>query len=697
MLFSTSETYILIYDTQTNQFDKVYEIYISRMEASSFVISSSYFIFFFGKDVIEDNFLSIKAYASTIESIKYVGEGSISMNQIISDYIISPSLSLSFSHSTDEFSTAFTPTIGDPLTLSSSNTDYPSIWNDLHSEPFLLESSNYSLNFECSCKPLSSLLSVTYSLISIQSYPAPAWVMLDAAECTMELSTPDIQLPTEFVFGLETTWTGGNSIKEFHVVVSPWRVEKCMRWNGMSNVWGEWEEGYVLEGKECKEKEKEEGEGAAKTVSQVLLGIGVGVGITSAFLTSSSPQSAFSMINQFQMLLLLPLIGTYIPDEIVKLIVGMDFAMFSLAFIPIDQIPGFSYIVGILHENQKMEYLDTIGLQSRSSLVNSISLLFTMFLVLGIHGIVFLMYRKIKDISNPKLIHRAIIKVFEVLTLSFYIRILMEAFLFIWLSSFYEVRHAQFHSLTLIASFTISWVMIAFSIWGLGIIVHQIVIAHPQLDTDSQWVFRELFASLKDSTFSRLFPLIFWVNRALWVLIVVLLKDIVLDGKTILFSLLQFFVVAYLVLVRPFAAIKDSIIETTNQLILVILSSMLIYFKSKPDWNPAIEDTFTGLITSGVVIGIWVSLVDIIKTGVVKIRNYLEKRRSKLSKVSNDATNPNVMRYLPSSSISRSDITITTTQNDTAMPTSKGMQAPKVFDSRYSEVRPKYPKISKFN
>jgi hypothetical protein len=214
------------------------------------------------------------------------------------------------------------------------------------------------------------------------------------------------------------------------------------------------------------------------------------------------------------------------------------------------------------------------------------------------------------------------------------------------------------------------------------------------IEFEKYWKFRELFAGLKNTPSSRFFNMVFCLNRALCVVLIVWLKDIVLDAKTILFASLQFLVLVYLLMVRPFEATKDSIIECTNQVILMVLSALLINYNSKDDWNTSIEAIFMGLITLGVLVGFLISSFDTVKIIYLRVKSYFEKKANmtKLAKVTDDPSEIAMSRYAAPNTIKSSDITITT-QNESQLSASKAL-AKRLYDVSYSEVRPKYPKIN---
>jgi hypothetical protein len=693
MLFGDSIRYVLIYDINSNGFSNEYEIPSASIVINHIAYLNSDFVFFFGTKASPSlTFYTSRAYHTAIDSLLYVQDSSVvSMTPIGTNYALNsetnPSL-LTFS--SQNAYTISPPSPDFYYTLTGIITYYTSIWDNEHYEAHLLPFTFYTLNFTRTCQHRQSTTPVSQQLLGL-SGDMVNWVIFDTAQGLVSLDkTPDAASPTTYTFKVKYSWVTEESYKTFFITVAPCQVTNCVKWNGFSNICGEWRAGYRLVNYQC-EQFMSTTTRVVQRLSQTMLGIGVGASIVSAALTTTSPQGAFSMINQFQMLLLLPLIGAYIPLEVIYFIVGMDFALFSFDFIPYTEAPGISHLALFLNVDQRNEYLQTIGFKSESSLMNNMSILFTIILTILLHGVIYLCYRRVKDLSDPKWYHRLTTKTFEGFTLSVYIRMILEAFLFISISSFSEIKYSRLISVAFIISFLISWTLIVLSFGVITTIGYQIVKAHPNFDEQLHWKFRELFAGIKNDTFSRLFPLLFCLNRTFWVIIVVLLNEIILDAKTALFTALQFLFLWYLIAIRPFQSKKDMIIECTNQVILVVLSCLLIHFNKEPNWKSVVESIFIGMITLGVLVGIIVSIFDSIKTIFIKIKSYYEKTK-KVTRVTADPSVTGMSRYLQSNTVVGSDITIPITQNEKN--SIGGMVKAKTYDLSYSEVRPKYPKIS---
>lgn len=114
---------------------------------------------------------------------------------------------------------------------------------------------------------------------------------------------------------------------------------------------------------------------ASQVIAQSIVAAAAVISVGAAVATMSSPQGAFSMVNQFQLLILLPMLGTYIPNDIIQLLTGMSFTIFSFSFIPFGDIPFIEVILHAFEYDQDDFYFTDIGLRSGSCFVNHISLI----------------------------------------------------------------------------------------------------------------------------------------------------------------------------------------------------------------------------------------------------------------------------------------------------------------------------------
>ena len=102
--------------------------------------------------------------------------------------------------------------------------------------------------------------------------------------------------------------------------------------------------------------------------------VGVVSNIIASIVTDCSPQGAWAIINQLQILIVLPLMFVDFNTKVINYVFSLETALFSYSFISVqDWIP--SKFIDIFDFNQQNEYLNRIELKSGSTLINNLSIL----------------------------------------------------------------------------------------------------------------------------------------------------------------------------------------------------------------------------------------------------------------------------------------------------------------------------------
>jgi hypothetical protein len=193
------------------------------------------------------------------------------------------------------------------------------------------------------------------------------------------------------------------------------------------------------------------------------------VSVVSSVAGMSSSQGLWSMINQFQMYLLVPIIGADIADDVLEFLEGMEFALFSFSFIPFEKILFLEAPIENFEFPQDNNYLDSIGLESVSTIANQFQL-FVMLGLLVIFHLVFLpIFHLTKHWENkfPSYMNR--VRYF--LTFTAYVRFIVEAFILLTLSSLYEIYTLNFEGTYRMFSFIFSSIVFILCCAGLALII----------------------------------------------------------------------------------------------------------------------------------------------------------------------------------------------------------------------------------
>ena len=124
-------------------------------------------------------------------------------------------------------------------------------------------------------------------------------------------------------------------------------------------------------------------------------------------------------------------------------------------------------------------------------------------------------------------------------TFTLYIRLMMEAFLFMTISTVSELHYFDTSSSVTIGSLVFGIIFALMLVAFLLLVMVEIVRAHPELNSTRQWMFTELFNGIKNNTEARLYPLLLLLSHVLCVFIVIVFHHFPLQLKIGLFSLVQ--------------------------------------------------------------------------------------------------------------------------------------------------------------
>ena len=115
-------------------------------------------------------------------------------------------------------------------------------------------------------------------------------------------------------------------------------------------------------------------------ITYIVLALYIVIAILISIINKRSPVAMWFLINQFQLLMLLLLTGTYMPKTVRQYLSNMDIVLFNLDFIPISRLPLISNLYDYMRFEQNNENMSDFGIDYGSTLVNNISFLFFMLL-----------------------------------------------------------------------------------------------------------------------------------------------------------------------------------------------------------------------------------------------------------------------------------------------------------------------------
>lgn len=258
----------------------------------------------------------------------------------------------------------------------------------------------YQDNILLTCS-ISGSTPMTYSLVSSGGQPVPSWMTLNSAQQRLEYTTPTEVVTTTYNFGIQTTISGVNSVATVYLSVDPpvpvtpvtppvtppasvpasTPVSTTTNDDAYKNAFRVSDEVYE----------------AAFGSLTGCMGAVLVMCVASIIMAQGSIQALWSMINQFQFYILIPMVGAFIPYQLLEFLEGLDFTLFNFDFIPVSNKGTFGGFLEYFECDEEDDYLVSIGIESACALVNNVKIILMIALFILIHIFVFLLFKKYKD------------------------------------------------------------------------------------------------------------------------------------------------------------------------------------------------------------------------------------------------------------------------------------------------------------
>jgi hypothetical protein len=467
------------------------------------------------------------------------------------------------------------------------------------------------------------------------------WVShLDQGTGILDVDTDDggIVVGISYEFVLKTKFENYYREKLINITFYHWSIGYCdrceteyvckvwqsaYRWNSGDSIWE-----FIPEGKEKIYVSPQIQ--SAQTFGQAAIGGGVAAGTVSSILSSSSSQGAWSSINQFQLYLLLPLVGAHIHADVLAFLEGFNFSMISFSFIDLASMPGVSSVLALLPEASNSAYMQSIGLEYESTLRNIAGMLFFVVGLAILHaGVVAPLQMQAKKYDEGHRFRRWMGLVFLFFTFTVYIRVVLESYLLVCLSCVLEFWRLGPNEAIAVFAFVVVFTIGFFVLWNyVGIL---------QTDVGDSY-FKEFFSGLKPTRAAQLYFSTFILRRFLSVFIIVPGELMSLFARVVLFAGIHAGVFVFTIAVRPFQRVKDNIIEAINDLSFGVLTCMLVYYNSEEAWNYTVANTVIYSMLGMSLLTTSIQLVFLIHSSVKYLMHKCSKSNSKINPEQIDQT-----------------------------------------------------------
>jgi hypothetical protein len=108
--------------------------------------------------------------------------------------------------------------------------------------------------------------------------------------------------------------------------------------------------------------------------------------------------------------------------------------------------------------------------------------------------------------------------------------------------------------------------------------------------------FKELNYGIKDNFIAKLYPIVYFIRRALLCTLVTIGSEVRPNVKLGLFFSLEIVYFVGIVLVRPFINIQDNFVAIFNCVMMVFYIFCLFFYNNDHEWNKGFTYSYLGLI-----------------------------------------------------------------------------------------------------
>ena len=217
-------------------------------------------------------------------------------------------------------------------------------------------------------------------------------------------------------------------------------------------------------------------------------------------MNTSFPETIWMIVNQFQLMMLIPLTGAFIPDDIVNYISGGSFTNFNFNFIPLISAPVGANLEDFFGTSLNNSSLANLGAIYKRCLLNHFTLTVIISAIIFMHALSYLprLCVKEKDKDKDRLFYKWYNKWIKFLTFSIYVRVFVEAFDALLVSSLTEIERFEVSNASAKVSLSLAFIIALLCAFVIVLMLVEWIRSRNQETFEHQTYFSEIFASLKD-------------------------------------------------------------------------------------------------------------------------------------------------------------------------------------------------------
>ncbi|CAI2378261.1 unnamed protein product [Moneuplotes crassus] len=497
----------------------------------------------------------------------------------------------------------------------------------------------FSEKLSFGCRHPDDNVAFVHKIESLNGNTPPEWASINSStEILTFNSTSKVKNLTLYPFQIKTEHGVESFYKSIYITVQPCSVNNCKFCEKDDPyICTECITGHIWESssKRCIRYDS----GLINKVPQIILVIHTGICLLLFFIGAQPLVGIFTMLNQLQMMILLPLIPHYFPPKPADIILNTDFSLFSFSFISISQMPLLGQIEDQITYPQTEDYLLQIGLNSTSCLINLLPIIFVMTMTIFIHLLVSIAYWLLRN--NYTLFKVFVEKIFTIFSFNLYLRWILLSMTFIIMCIVSEFKAADLNqnrvSLLLCSLICLGLVTFIFFLfcwywnrWN-----------HSTYQFHNHWSVSELSSGIRDTNKARLGVIlaIFIKVCSITILISAAQAHESDDFTDDSYTKIKFYSEAslvitihliytyYCVIQHPYEKIANNLMEILTQIWFIVLIIPLMILKQKSDWTDNKETLYTwGLLAGPITTG----LINSLNSISIKCRKSNQKPKIKV-------------------------------------------------------------------
>ena len=369
----------------------------------------------------------------------------------------------------------------------------------------------------------------TYFLSNNNGLSVPNWVVLNSTSGLLKISTPSVSIATDYSFYVNTMISGltNTSKKLINLRVDKWNASNCDKWKSDDNTKCEqWSSTYYLSSGKCTDQSSLLIFALSMMALVTVIATAV-LELIGNLMNSTSMSSIWTMLNYLQLLVLLLLTRAFMPKDVVNFILNTSISMFVFNLTPFQNTSYFNLTEKWFDDDQSDKLLYKIGLTSGSSLINNYSFFWLLLWTVIGHLMLYIFSLIIKRVKTEgwlswfiKGLKWSVIAILKILTFSTYIRIILESFQIMLISSISEIFNLNTSSSSKSYSLISAFLIFAFCwliIWLILVLIWKMKNSEESRFTK----YEELFSGLKENTSSRQFRVLHLLRRFLYISILI--------------------------------------------------------------------------------------------------------------------------------------------------------------------------------